>query len=65
MPLQTYTATDGKTYTVDYRLKQFRYVPDNYGIIEFIDFKDWKGDEILCEMLERDLVPEDKMGMLV
>jgi hypothetical protein len=60
MPLQEY-----RGYTVDYRLKQFRKCPPDHGIIEFIDFKSWKGDELLCEMLEKNLVPEDKISSVV
>lgn len=70
MPLQTYKANDGKLYTVDYRLRQFRHVPAPtprvpFGIIEFIGFKDWKGNEILCEMLDKKLVPSHQLNSIV
>lgn len=48
MQLQTYTYNK-KTYFIDYRLQQFR---SNTPIIEFLDFKDEKGDKILCKMLK-------------
>jgi hypothetical protein len=55
MPLQVY-----KGYTVDYRLQQFRYIHED-GLIDFIDFNSFRGNEILDQMLEDGAVPEDKM----
>lgn len=60
MPLQDY-----KGYTVDYRLKQFRKCPPNHGLIEFIDFKSEKGDKILCEMIRKNLIPDDKLNSIL
>jgi hypothetical protein len=60
MPLQTY-----KRYTVDYRLRQFRLCPADYGVIQFIDFDTEEGDALLSEMLEQNLIPEDKYQYLV
>jgi hypothetical protein len=60
MPLQNYNG-----YTVDYRLRQFRMCPPDFGVIEFIDFRSEKGDAILSEMLEKGLVPYDKMHYCV
>ena len=45
MPLPTY-----KGYIVDYRLKQFRSQPADYGVIEFIEFSSEKGRSLLEEM---------------
>lgn len=56
MPLQNY-----KGYTVDYRLRQFRLVPPDFGMIEFIDFKSDAGDTLLTEMIRGGFVPADKM----
>jgi len=60
MPLQTYNG-----YIVDYRLRQFRSQPADFGTIEFIDFKSEKGDTLLCEMLNKNLVPDNKMNQLI
>lgn len=49
---------------VDYRLRQFRTQPPDFGVIEFIDFKSDKGDALLCEMLAKDLVPWEMMTYL-
>ena len=54
-----------KGYIVDYRLKQFRSQPEDHGIIEFIEFGDEKGDELLVEMLRQNLVPDDVLGSLL
>ena len=59
-----------KGYTVDYRLKQFRLVHPGHchcggGEIEFIDFDDEKGDELLAEMIRKGLVPDEILGSLV
>ena len=51
MKLQEY-----KGYTIDYRLKQIRKCPKDFGIIEFIEFDSEKGDEILCEMIKDNLL---------
>ncbi len=54
MKLQEYTYK-GITYTVDYRLHQFRACEggwESYGAISFIDFKSDEGDEIATAMLE-------------
>jgi hypothetical protein len=70
MPLQTYTTLIGATspspvtYTVDYRLREFRTIDDD-NMIHWIDFRSPLGDDILCEMLSENLVPEDKMHYLV
>ena len=59
MKLQTY-----KGYTVDYRLRQFRKVATkNGGVdftkpIQFLDFDSYQGDELLAEMIRKDLIPE-------
>jgi hypothetical protein len=63
MPLQTY-----KDYTVDYRLRQFRRCKggwENHGVIEFIDFKSEEGDQLLAEMLEQGLVPDEHLWRLI
>lgn len=62
MPLQTYTFNN-LTYTVDYRLKQFRACPggwENGGPIEFIDFDTTQGDEILSAMIKDDVLDLNK-----
>lgn len=56
-----------KGYTVDYRIKEFRKCtpctcagncnPFDHPI-EFIPFSSDEGDELLAEMIEKDLVPE-------
>jgi hypothetical protein len=43
-----------KGYTVDNRCKQFRKCPVD-GMMEFIDFDSDEGDQILAEMIDRDL----------
>ena len=48
MELQKYTY-NRKTYFVDYRLQQFR---SDTPQIEFLDFRDQKGDRILCKMIK-------------
>lgn len=48
MQLQTYTY-NRKTYFVDYRLQQFR---SDTPQIEFLDFREPKGDRILCKMIK-------------
>ena len=56
-----------KGYTVDYRLKQFRGCQggwENHGVIEFIDFDSEKGDEILTEMIKKNLVPNEILSKL-
>lgn len=59
MKLQTY-----KGWTVDYRLRQFRKVTMKNGEIdfsvpiEFMDFDSYEGDELLAEMIQKDLIPE-------
>ena len=61
MPLQTY-----KEYTVDYRLQQFRACPggwENFGEIEFIDFKSEKGDAIISEMIKENLFDLDRYAL--
>jgi len=63
MPLQTY-----KEYTVDYRLRQFRRCKggwENHGVIEFIDFKSDKGDQLLAEMLDQGLVPDEHLWRVI
>lgn len=65
MPLQTY-----KGYTVDYRLKQFRFVHagDCFcggGEIEFIDFKSDEGDALLVEMIRENLIPDDQISSVL
>ena len=49
MKLQEYTY-NRKTYTVDYRLKQFRHIAKD-GAISFIEFYDELGDRIMCKMI--------------
>lgn len=51
MPLQEYTH-QGITYFVDYRMQQFRTKVDFTKIIEFIDFKTDRGDQILTQMIK-------------
>lgn len=68
MQLQIYTHVDDKgkkyPYYVDYRLKQFRTVtPD--GLIDFISFRSDYGDMLLCEMLEKHLIPADNLRDLL
>lgn len=60
MKLQEYNG-----YYVDYRLKQFRSIVEYPQMIEFVDFKSDKGDAMLFEMLEKNLVPTDKMHYIV
>lgn len=48
MQLPTYTYNRIK-YFIDYRLQQFR---SDTPIIEFINFRDDKGDRILCKMIK-------------
>jgi hypothetical protein len=66
MPLQQYNG-----YYVDYRCRQFRTVTtppcldsDDFPLIDFIDFRSDRGDALLCEMLSKGLVPEDKIHYL-
>lgn len=51
-------------YIVDYRCKQFRSQPENFGIIDFIDFDSERGDELLNEMIQLNLVPDDILKWL-
>ena len=60
MELQKY-----KGFYVDYRLKQFRSAVAYHEEIEFIDFKSERGDEMLVEMLNKKLIPADKMNCLI
>ena len=63
MPLQTY-----KDYTVDYRLRQFRRCEggwNNHGAIEFIDFKSEEGEQLLAEMLDQALIPDEQLCHLM
>ena len=63
MPLQTY-----KDYTVDYRLRQFRRCKggwENHGAIEFIDFKSEEGEQLLAEMLNQALIPDEQLWHLM
>lgn len=48
MQLQKYKY-NRKTYFVDYRLQQFR---SDSPEIEFLDFRDQKGDRILAKMIK-------------
>ena len=53
MPLPTYTY-NRKTYTVDYRSQQFRWMPPfpkTYGM-RFYDFRSTEGDRILSKMIK-------------
>lgn len=59
-----------KGYTVDYRLKQFRFVhPGDCvcggGEIEFVDSKSEKGDALLVEMLRLNLIPDDQLDRVL
>lgn len=63
MPLPTY-----KDFTVDYRLRQFRRCPggwENHGAIEFIDFKSKEGEQLLAEMLDQALIPDEQLWDLM
>ena len=63
MPLPTY-----KDYTVDYRLRQFRRCEggwENHGLIEFIDFRSEQGEQLLAEMLDQGLVPDENLGRVM
>lgn len=60
MKLQTY-----REYIVDYRLRQFRSQPANFGVIDFIDFKSERGDALLTEMLENGLVPHEYLAYCI
>ena len=52
MQLQKYTY-NRQEYYIDYRLQQFRSIPKQpQGLIEFIDFRDQKGDRILCKAMK-------------
>lgn len=55
MELQKY-----KNMYVDYRLKQFRTIPKNFGRIDFIDFDSERGDKILCKMIKEKLLDLNK-----
>lgn len=56
-----------KGFTVDFRLKEFRKLDwielDNDGIkyprIKTTSFESQKGDRLLAEMIEKDLVPKN------
>ena len=58
-----------KGYSIDYRLKQFRKVAfekdGNPADIEFLDFDTERGDLLLAEMIEKDLVPQEILADLV
>ena len=63
MPLPTY-----KDFTVDYRLRQFRRCIggwEHHGEIEFIDFRSEKGEELLAEMLDQALIPDEQLWDLM
>ena len=63
MPLPTY-----KDYTVDYRLRQFRRGVggwEHHGEIEFIDFRSEEGEQLLAEMLDQGLIPEEHLGRVM
>ncbi len=67
MPLPHYHY-NGKRYTVDYRLKQFRYcAPDStghpIGRIEFIDFSSEAGDQILTSMIKAGHADYSKLSL--
>ena len=47
-----------KGYTVDYRLKQFRKIPLD-RLPEFVDFDSEKGDELLTQMIKKNLVQKE------
>ena len=53
-----------KGYTVDYRLKQFRKVPADFGMIEFVEFDSEKGENLLSQMIRKDLVPQETLSQL-
>lgn len=47
-----------KGYTIDYRCKEFRKI--NWGELpEWIPFDSDKGDRLLCELIKKDLIPQD------
>lgn len=48
-----------KGYIVDYRLRQFRSQPEDFGPIDFIDFGSERGDELLAEMIREGLVSDE------
>ena len=63
MPLPSY-----KEYTVDYRLRQFRRCEggwENHGEIEFIDFRSEEGEQLLAEMLDQALIPDEQLWDLM
>lgn len=59
MKLQEY-----KGYFVDYRLRQFRSNVPFPERIEFVSFDSDEGDVLLVEMLERGLVPIEKLSAI-
>lgn len=61
MKLQEYKYNRA-TYTVDYRLKQFRRVFTD-GRIAFIDFDDDLGDRILCKMIKDNVADFSKLDL--
>ena len=63
MPLPTY-----KDYTVDFRLRQFRRCEggwEHHGEIEFIDFRSEEGEQLLAEMLDQALIPDEQLWDLM
>lgn len=68
MPLQTYTY-NRITYTVDYRLKQFRYIPsltpskNALKEFRFYDFDSDEGDRILAKMIKENVADESKLSL--
>lgn len=52
-----------KGYTVDYRLREFRKITEDD--FEIVSFDDELGDQLLVEMLEQQLVPEDKKSRII
>ena len=63
MPLPTY-----KDFTVDFRLRQFRRCEggwENHGDIKFIDFRSEKGEQLLAEMLDQGLIPDEQLSRVM
>lgn len=61
MELQKYKYNRA-TYTVDYRLKQFRR-EHQQGFIMFIDFDSELGDKILCKMIKDKVADFSKLDL--
>lgn len=64
MPLPTYTY-NRITYTVDYRCKQFRYMPpfpQTKGM-RFYDFDSPQGDRILAKMIRDGKADMSKLSL--